>query len=1262
MRLKNIWLKIIAVGVLAVGFVLGGGSEWNGLVVTVEAVAPLTETADESVIPAAYCMKDEYVIFVQNQDAHGYCWNFASSMAASTTLMKATNEYYELSELWFGVAGVVEDGHDKIGAGGWFETQRDIMKSAGVMLEVDLPYQTSYLVSNENAADYYNFYRRYANDDVSDCLVSVDYSIRKQGSVDAMKEHIYNYGSLYIDFDFKTGFVEDGAAYYLPPDQKNTNSCHAISVIGWDDNYTKTLTVDGKTKEYTGAWIVMNSYTETNSNESLAFIFYEDTNLGWTANGYKYVADTEKDFYFYDRIESGYAYPIDIKGKYHSQFVAESALTKQKNIFYDDVALEYSFVASEGVYIESLDIYLGDQNVTENFSVTVDAAAQTFSICAEDAPFGQYKVLVTYTNGEKTDAYLNNFFVTYGLIGEGVEFDTANNDLGFATVRDLEFYAFTAPNKNYVIYTNQLGGTVTFVPLNQSVYSEVNMSVPTLSYEIIDGDGCAVTHTVTSNSGYELSYTFNFEYYEDLTLQNVFVYYDLDGGVNHPSNYGIELANATTDLVLYAPTREGYTFEGWYLDYGNGSVPLEKDGDTYRISWDDIHHMGEAPTVYAKSHYKKYYLNSNTVFVYARWEEVTYYDVELTITGNGTAQIGDRITVSKGESLNYLFDLITGHCLSGLAINGAPVECRELIDIAQNGLLLENIDRDMTIDVTVSAGTYLRVDVGENIKSVYVKRREDGLTVTYQNGDILPYMAGYVQYELVVELRDDEGEYTYIFNEADAYTPLEKGRFSKKQSRNSKNGTLLFTVGSATPTPKQAATVSYRVGGYVVSHYVSSDINATEGDAEQTYTVGDVVYLFVQLPADTEEFDYWISGKFTYVGDGWYRRAVYLTSDTVDLGLIEADRDIMEYTVLWLNWDGTPIYSTDYRYGEIPCFYDTATRESDQAGYRYELVGWDAPLLPVTCDVTYTAVFELVPIHFTVDMIASEGGSILHDDGEEITCEETKTYRFVADEGYQVADVLVNGVSVGAVEAYTLAETLEDISIEVIFERISYTVTWRDWDGTVIQTETYYHGDTVVAIASPERKSDDTYRYTFAGWDKEISVCLGDIIYTATYTAEEIETPDPSETETETETQPDIDAETEPETDTETEPETDTETEPETDTETEPETDTETEPETDTETEPETETQPVTEPEMKPETEPESETGSEVETEIETESETETVIETKPTPAPETLPQTETETEEQSEQSGCRGSLSLSIATVAVLLLAGFVSVKKREE
>ena len=60
--------------------------------------------AAEEGLPAAYCMRDDYIIYAQNQDKHGLCWNFASTMAAATTIMKATGEYYDFSELWSAVS------------------------------------------------------------------------------------------------------------------------------------------------------------------------------------------------------------------------------------------------------------------------------------------------------------------------------------------------------------------------------------------------------------------------------------------------------------------------------------------------------------------------------------------------------------------------------------------------------------------------------------------------------------------------------------------------------------------------------------------------------------------------------------------------------------------------------------------------------------------------------------------------------------------------------------------------------------------------------------------------------------------------------------------------------------------------------------------------------------------------------------------------------------------------------------------------------
>lgn len=70
---------------------------------------------------------------------------------------------------------------------------------------------------------------------------------------------------------------------------------------------------------------------------------------------------------------------------------------------------------------------------------------------------------------------------------------------------------------------------------------------------------------------------------------------------------------------------------------------------------------------------------------------------------------------------------------------------------------------------------------------------------------------------------------------------------------------------------------------------------------------------------------------------------------------------------------------------------------------------------------------------------------------------------------------------------------------------IDYTVTFLNWNGDVLQTQTYHYGDTVTAPAAPEKESDNTYTYTFAGWDSPVVPCDGDKIYQAVFEQEYIE-------------------------------------------------------------------------------------------------------------------------------------------------------------
>ena len=68
-------------------------------------------------------------------------------------------------------------------------------------------------------------------------------------------------------------------------------------------------------------------------------------------------------------------------------------------------------------------------------------------------------------------------------------------------------------------------------------------------------------------------------------------------------------------------------------------------------------------------------------------------------------------------------------------------------------------------------------------------------------------------------------------------------------------------------------------------------------------------------------------------------------------------------------------------------------------------------------------------------------------------------------------------------------------------EPTTYVVKFVDEDGTELSTETYEEGATVVEPTAPTKAADETYTYTFAGWDSEVTAASADVTYTATYTA-----------------------------------------------------------------------------------------------------------------------------------------------------------------
>ena len=63
----------------------------------------------------------------------------------------------------------------------------------------------------------------------------------------------------------------------------------------------------------------------------------------------------------------------------------------------------------------------------------------------------------------------------------------------------------------------------------------------------------------------------------------------------------------------------------------------------------------------------------------------------------------------------------------------------------------------------------------------------------------------------------------------------------------------------------------------------------------------------------------------------------------------------------------------------------------------------------------------------------------------------------------------------------------------------SYTVTFKNYDGTVLEVVKLKEDALPTSTIAPTRASDDIYNYIFDGWDKEIVAAAADTEYTATY-------------------------------------------------------------------------------------------------------------------------------------------------------------------
>ena len=238
-----------------------------------------------------------------------------------------------------------------------------------------------------------------------------------------------------------------------------------------------------------------------------------------------------------------------------------------------------------------------------------------------------------------------------------------------------------------------------------------------------------------------------------------------------------------------------------------------------------------------------------------------------------------------------------------------------------------------------------------------------------------------------------------------------------------------------------------------------------------------------------------------------------------------------EFEVVFKDWNDTVLSSRWYDIGETVVVPADPTREADET-YTYVFDGWDKPVAE-TCQgsVTYTATYVGTNKSYTVVfknwdgtvLLSREyywGGQIEIPSGPLRRADRVYTYTF---KGWD--KTVENRCQGDAVYTATYSS-----------EYINYIVVFRNWDSSIISTQTYHYGDTVTPPAAPARPDEGSLTYTFTGWDREVTACTDNAFYTAQYSVTDTAVSDPTAPSTDP-TEPGTDP-TEPSTDS-TEPGTD---------------------------------------------------------------------------------------------------------------------------
>lgn len=259
------------------------------------------------------------------------------------------------------------------------------------------------------------------------------------------------------------------------------------------------------------------------------------------------------------------------------------------------------------------------------------------------------------------------------------------------------------------------------------------------------------------------------------------------------------------------------------------------------------------------------------------------------------------------------------------------------------------------------------------------------------------------------------------------------------ENTSGKQRTFSGNVGAAF-AGKQATVFIYKITE--ASDWTGEFVGQTKIDANGGYS-----FNFKLREEPTVE-----TGDFTII------LGVEGCTDTMVVGTIEAPKP--EYKVTFYDWDGSIIDQQTVKQGEAASVPESPSRE----GYRF--TGWDASLANIGMDMELTA--RYIQNEYTVVFVDWTNKVVL-------------TKQFMHGDYLVPPELTVpEGYKHTGWENVTLGETVvtSNMVLTAEFEKLTYEVSFYDFDNNLISTQTVEYGETPNLVDVPEKDN-----HIFTEWE-----------------------------------------------------------------------------------------------------------------------------------------------------------------------------------